>query len=140
MQCEAGSFAIKAGVDPMLTRRSLKEMADAYLGDADALDVRASPALADLSGLPPMLIHAGSDEVLLDDAIALIDAASAARVEAQLVIFAGMIHVWHMFHTMLPEGGAAIDALCTFVTDKWDRAALSRTSNTKQKRLSDGKA
>lgn len=134
MQCEAGSFAIKAGVDPLLTRRSLKEMADAYLGDADPLDVRASPALADLSGLPPMLIHAGSDEVLLDDAIALIDAASAARVDAQLVIFAGMIHVWHMFHAMLPEGGEAIDSLCAFVTDKWEQAALTRTSKTKQKR------
>jgi len=140
MQCEAGSFAIKADVDPMLTRRSLKEMADAYLGRADPLDVRASPALADLSGLPPMLIHAGSDEVLLDDAIALIDAASAARVEAKLVIFAGMIHVWHMFHAMLPEADEAIDALCAFVTDKWDAAEVSRASNIKQKRSTDGTA
>jgi epsilon-lactone hydrolase len=140
MQCEAQSFAIKADVDPMLTRRSLKEMADAYLGVADPLDVRASPALADLSGLPPMLIHAGSDEVLLDDAIALIDAASAAQVEAQLVVFAGMIHVWHMFHAMLPEGSEAIDALCAFVTEKWDQAANSRASRTKQKRMSDGTA
>ena len=140
MQCEAGSFAVKADVDPMLTRRSLKEMADAYLKGADPLDVRASPALADLSGLPSMLIHAGSDEVLLDDAIALIDAASAARVEAKLVIFAGMIHVWHMFHAMLPEANEAIDALCAFVTDKWDESEVSRKSNIKQKRSSDGTA
>ena len=140
MQCEGGSFAVKADVDPMLTRRSLREMADAYLGSADPLDVRASPALADLSGLPPMLIHAGSDEVLLDDAIALIDAASAARVEAQLVVFAGMIHVWHMFHTMLPQGSAAIDALAGFVMQQWDQASATRTSNTKQKRSSDATA
>jgi monoterpene epsilon-lactone hydrolase len=140
MQCEAGSFNIKAAVDPLLTRGSLKEMADAYLDGADPCDVRASPALADLSGLPPMLIHAGSDEVLLDDAIALVDAAGVSHVEAQLVVWAGMIHVWHMFHAMLPEGGKAIDALAQFVTEKWDQAATSRTSQTKQKRLSDGTA
>jgi acetyl esterase/lipase len=140
MQCEAGSFAIKADVDPLLTRRSLMEMADAYLGGADPLDVRASPALADLSGLPPMLIHAGSDEVLLDDAVALIDAASAAHVEAQLVVFAGMIHVWHMFNAILPEGSAAIDALAAFVSEKWEQAAASRTLPSEQKRFSDGTA
>ncbi len=138
MQCEAGSFAIKASVDPLLTRGSLKEMADAYLGGADPLDPRASPALADR--LPPMLIHAGSDEVLLDDAIALIDAAGAAHVEAHLVVWAGMIHVWHMFHAMLPEGSEAIDALAAFVTQRWDQAEKSRAAQTNQKRLPDGTA
>jgi acetyl esterase/lipase len=97
-------------------------MADAYLGAADARDGRASPALADLSGLPPMLIHAGSDEVLLDDSIALLDAASVAQVEAQLVIWAGMIHVWHMFHAMLPQGAEAMTQLAVFVVDKWTQA------------------
>jgi len=140
MQCEAGSFAVKAAVDPLLTRGSLKEMADAYLGGADAVDPRASPALADLLGLPPMLIHAGSDEVLLDDAIALIDAAGASQVEAQLVVWAGMIHVWHMFHAMLPEGSEAIDALAAFVMEKWDQAEKSRAAKSNEKRLPDGTA
>jgi acetyl esterase/lipase len=122
MRCESASFDSKADVDPLLTRRSLKEMADAYLGGADPRDGRASPALADLSGLPPLLIHTGSDEVLLDDSIALLDAAGAARVEAQLVVWAGMIHVWHMFHAMLPQGIDAMNALTTFVVAKWDKA------------------
>jgi len=122
MRCQAQSFDSKASVDPLLTRRSLREMADAYLGAADARDGRASPALADLSGLPPMLIHAGSDEVLLDDSIALLDAASVAQVEAQLVVWAGMIHVWHMFHAMLPQGAEAMTQLAVFVVDKWTQA------------------
>jgi len=122
MRCESPSFDSKASVDPLLTRRSLKEMASAYLGGADPSDGRASPALADLSGLPPMLIHAGSDEVLLDDAIALLDRASAANVEAQLVVWAGMIHVWHMFHAILPQGGEAMAQLVAFVTQKWNQA------------------
>ena len=122
MRCESPSFDSKASVDPLLTRRSLKEMASAYLGGADPRDGRASPALADLSGLPPMLIHAGSDEVLLDDSIALLDRASAANVEAQLVVWAGMIHVWHMFHAILPQGAEAMAQLAAFVTQKWNQA------------------
>lgn len=122
MRCEAESFRRKAGVDPLLTQRSLKEMAEAYLGGADPRNDRASPALADLSGLPPMLIHAGSDEVLLDDALALLDAASRSQIEAQLFVWAGMIHVWHMFHAMLPQGAEALRALVAFVQEKWDHA------------------
>lgn len=122
MRCEADSFRTKAAVDPLLTSRSLKEMADAYLAGADPLNDRASPALADLSGLPPMLIHVGSEEVLLDDSLALLEAAAMSRVDAQLVVWAGMIHVWHMFHAMLPQGGEAIAALAAFVRGKWDRA------------------
>ena len=120
LRCEADSFRTKASVDPLLTRRSLKEMADAYLGGADPSNDRASPALADLSGLPPMLIHVGSDEVLLDDAMALLDAACRSQVEAQLVVWAGMIHVWHMFHAMLPQGAEAMRALASFVQDRWE--------------------
>jgi acetyl esterase/lipase len=122
MRCQSPSFDSRADVDPLLTRRSLKEMADAYLGDADPRDGRASPALSDLSGLPPLLIHSGSDEVLLDDSIALLDAAGAAHVEAQLVVWAGMIHVWHMFHAMLPQGAQAMAQLAAFVREKWNES------------------
>jgi len=120
MRCESGSFHTKAKVDPLLTRRSLKEMADAYLGSTDPRDGLASPAMADLKGLPPMLIHVGTDEVLLDDSRHLLAAAKAANVEADLVIWPDMIHVWHMFHAMLPEGAQAIDALAAFVLAKWN--------------------
>jgi len=124
----------------LLTRRSLKEMADAYLGGADARDARASPALADLSGLPPMLIHTGSDEVLLDDSLALLDAAGAAHVEAQLVVWAQMIHVWHMFHAMLPQGAEAMAELAAFVGEKWDRAEALAVSPSNERRKIDGQA
>jgi acetyl esterase/lipase len=122
MRCNSPSFDNKASVDPLLTRRSLREMAEAYLGGADPHDGRASPALADLAGLPPLLIHAGSDEVLLDDSMALLDAAGAANIEARLVVWAGMIHVWHMFHAMLPQGAEAMAQLAAFVVEKWNQA------------------
>jgi acetyl esterase/lipase len=120
MRCQSGSFISKAGLDPLLTRRALREMADAYVEAKDMENPLASPALGDLAGLPPMLIHAGSDEVLLDDARALQIAAQSAGIESRLKIWPQMIHVWHMFHPMLQEGAEAIDELAAFVREKWD--------------------
>lgn len=121
MSCTAASFDALAAVDPMLTRRALKEMADAYLAGASAENPLASPVLGDLSGLPPLLIHVGNDEVLLDDAIALHARAAMCGVECEIEVWDGMIHVWHMFHSMLPEGAAAIDRLVAFAQTRWRR-------------------
>jgi monoterpene epsilon-lactone hydrolase len=119
MACSAESFDSQAEVDPLLTRRSLKEMGDAYLADSDARDPLASPHYGNLAGLPPLLIHVGSDEVLLDDAKTLHEHALAAGVASSLEVWDGMIHVWHMFHPMLPEGDAAIGEIVTFVKKHW---------------------
>jgi epsilon-lactone hydrolase len=119
MRCTAESFDSKAATDPLLTRRSLKEMADAYLGSADPRTALASPLLGDLAGLPPMLIHVGSEEVLLDDSRGLAEAARAKGVDAALEVWPDMIHVWHMFHPMLPEGDAALRGLAAFVRAHW---------------------
>ena len=54
-------------VSPMVSRADLARAAGWYLGDLPATDPRASPLFADLSGLPPLAIFVGSDEVLLDD-------------------------------------------------------------------------
>jgi acetyl esterase/lipase len=54
--------------------------------------------------------------------MALLDAASAAHIEAQVAVWAGMIHVWHMFHAMLPQGTEAMAQLAAFVVDKWTQA------------------
>ena len=119
MRCNAESFKTKAAVDPLLTRHSLKEMAHAYLGPANPRAGLASPLLADLTGLPPTLIHVGSEEVLLDDSRGLAEAARAKGVDATLEIWPDMIHVWHMFHRMLPEGDAALRGLAKFVRSHW---------------------
>ncbi len=128
MRCESTSFETKAAVDPLLTRRSLKEMADAYLQGADPRDGLASPMLTSLAGLPPMLIHVGSDEVLVDDARGLLATARHSNVDATLEIWPDMIHVWHMFHAMLPQGAQATEALVRFVLAQW-KAAESRTQS-----------
>jgi acetyl esterase/lipase len=82
LTCSAATFDTLAHSDPLLTRRSLKEMGDAYLNGADAKTPLASPHFGDLKGLPPLLIHVGSEEVLLDDARELHSRAQAAACRA----------------------------------------------------------
>jgi acetyl esterase/lipase len=66
------SMETKAGIDPLLTREGLKEIGRYYLADQDPHQELLSPALyADLTGLAPMLLQAGSNEVLLDDSTRL---------------------------------------------------------------------
>ena len=63
------SMKTKAGLDPIVTEASLRMMADAYAPGPAAKSRGASPLFDDLEGLPPLLVHVGSAEVLLDDAI-----------------------------------------------------------------------
>ncbi len=75
------------------------------------------PIYADLHGLPPLLIHVGTAELLLDDAVRLADRARAAGVEVVLEPWEDMIHVWHCFAHVLPEGQQAIDRVGEFISE-----------------------
>lgn len=63
------SMKTRAEADPLMTRDSLATTARLYVGTHDPRDPLASPLYADLAGLPPVRIHVGEDEVLLDDSI-----------------------------------------------------------------------
>jgi phosphinothricin tripeptide acetyl hydrolase len=114
LTCSGGSYRTKAAVDPIVTRTGVEEMARAYLGSSAARTPLASPLFADLRGLPPLLVHVGSDEVLLDDAVQLADRARSAGVDATLEVWDRMIHVWHWFLPMLDEAQAAVDGIGRF--------------------------
>jgi phosphinothricin tripeptide acetyl hydrolase len=109
------SYTTKTASDPIVTRAGVTEMARAYLGPTDARTPLASPLFADLVGLPPLLIQVGSEEVLLDDAVALAERARAAGVDVAIETWPDMIHVWHWFLPMLDEAQAAIDRIGAFV-------------------------
>jgi phosphinothricin tripeptide acetyl hydrolase len=115
LTCSGGSYRTRADADPIVRRAGVEEMAKAYLGAAPATTPLASPLFADLHGLPPLLIHVGSDEVLLDDAVQLAERARAAGVETTLEVYERMIHVWHWFLPMLDEAQTAVDAIGQFV-------------------------
>jgi len=118
LTCSGASYATKAAADPIVRRAGVEEMARAYLGATPPRTPLASPLFADLRGLPPLLIHVGSDEVLLDDAVQLAERAKAAGVDATLEIYDRMIHVWHWFLPMLDEAQTAVNAIGRFVRSR----------------------
>jgi acetyl esterase/lipase len=109
------TMVTKADVDPMCTPALLAMMAAAYLGGADARTPGASPLYADLAGLPPLLVQVGTSETLLDDARRFAERAERAGVRVALEVWDDMIHVWHAFAMLLPEGQQAVDRIGAFV-------------------------
>lgn len=119
LNCSNASYQTRAAADPMITTADITMMAAAYLKGADPKSPLASPNRADLSGLPPLLIHVGRDELLLDDAVVLHEAARSAGVTSTLEIWDDMIHVWHAFHPMLPEGRQGIARIGEYLRGQW---------------------
>jgi len=115
MEGTGESMVTKADVDPIVRPEGMPQMAKAYLGDADPRTPLASPIYANLTGLPPLLIQVGTAETLLDDATRLAERAKSAGVEVVLEPWEDMIHVWHAFAEMLPEGQEAIERIGEFV-------------------------
>jgi acetyl esterase/lipase len=98
----------------MFTPKGLRQGASIYLGGADPRDPRASPLYGDLSRLPPMLLFASRDELLLDDTMRLAERARAAGVEVELVLRDRLPHVWPVFLRLLPEGREALQNVARF--------------------------
>ncbi len=105
----------KASSDPIVALENITVMAKTYLGATDPRTALASPLFADLTGLPPLLIHVGTEEVLLDDAARLAERARAAGVDVTYEAWEGMIHVWHWFLPWLDEAQAAVDKAGGFI-------------------------
>jgi epsilon-lactone hydrolase len=113
------SIAGKAALDPALTPQALRTRARDYLGDQDPATVLASPILADLSGLPPLLIQAGSHEILLDDAVRLAARAATQDVRVQLQVWPEVPHVFQSFAALLDEADQALNAAAAFIRHNW---------------------
>lgn len=85
-----------------------------YLGNADPRNPLASPIYAELHGLPPILIHAGSYEVLLDDSTRLAERITKAGGSARLRTWPVVPHVWQLFG-FVPEATASMDEAAGFL-------------------------
>jgi epsilon-lactone hydrolase len=99
----------KREVDPLLSRENLQSRVTDYTSGQDAALGLISPVFADLSGLPPLIIQAGSHEVLLDDAVRLAQHAATADVEVTLDITPRVPHVFQAYYPILEEAAAALD-------------------------------
>jgi epsilon-lactone hydrolase len=106
----------KREVDPLLSRENLQSRVTDYTSGQDAALGLISPVFADLSGLPPLIIQAGTDEVLLDDAIRLARQAANADVEVTLDITPRVPHVFQAYYPILDEAAAALDRAGQFLS------------------------
>ena len=111
------SMDTKAGIDPFFTRETLTHTGAMYLAGQDPHQPMLSPAtLADLTGLPPMLLQVGTNEVLLDDSTRMAARATAAGVDVVLDVTAGVPHVFQAFTGILDEADRALDRAALFLT------------------------
>src|ERR1022692_3724575 len=99
----------KREADPLLSPEALQARVTDYTSGQDAALGLISPIFADLSGLPPLIIQAGTHEVLLDDAVRLARQAATADVQVILDITPQVPHVFQAYHPILDEATAALD-------------------------------
>ncbi len=108
------SMVEKAAADPWLSAAMARPAAAAYAGLTPLDHPEVSPYYAELLGLPPLLLHVGSEEILRDDALRFAAKARAAGVDASAGVFSGLWHVFQAFPG-LPEGRDAIAEVGGFV-------------------------
>jgi monoterpene epsilon-lactone hydrolase len=112
------TYVTRADADPYFTLSQVAELVRAYLGIADPKLPLASPLHAPLSGLPPVRIHVGDDEVLLDDSRRYVERAIAAGTDARLDVWMGMPHGFAGSIGSLKASTQALDAIGMFLTEK----------------------
>lgn len=101
--------------DAMLSWDGLALAAKMYAFNESLAHPGISPALANLSGLPPILIIAGTEEILLADIKALATKLTQQQVSTELSIYEGMWHVFPLHARMLKEADHAIKAMARFI-------------------------
>jgi monoterpene epsilon-lactone hydrolase len=109
------SLRANAEADPMLDPDNLPDLVRNYCAGADPHNPYISPIYGDAAGLPPTLIHAGSDEILRDDAVRMVDKMRAAGCAAELELWDQMPHVWHLYARIVPEGRRALARVGDFL-------------------------
>ncbi|MCM2285520.1 MAG: alpha/beta hydrolase [Desulfobacula sp.] len=114
LDCDRLSRSENKDKDPMLSMDILKKTADLYT-DKPLSHPLISPVRNDFTGITPVLIQAGENEILLDDSKLLAEKLRAAGAVADLEIWEDMFHVWHYFARYLSEARQAIQGIGTFV-------------------------
>ena len=112
------SLQSRAEEDPLVTREMLAVAAASYLRSQDPRNPLASPLYGGLTGLPPIQIHVGTSEVLLDDALRYAERAHAEGVDATAHAWEGMTHVFPSSVGSLDAADQALDIMAAFLVDK----------------------
>jgi epsilon-lactone hydrolase len=111
------SFETRADADPYFVKSQVAGLVRSYLGENDPKNPLASPLYGDLAGLPPVRVHVGDDEVLLDDSRRYVERAVAAGIDAKLDLWMGMPHGFVGSVGNLHAADQALGAIGTFLND-----------------------
>jgi monoterpene epsilon-lactone hydrolase len=121
MEAIGESYGTNAEKDAFFSADFVRSLAGIYLGEGDPGDPLANPLYADLSGLGPIYIQVGGDEVLLDDAYRLEEHARKAGVDVRLDVFPDMQHTFQMAAGRAPEADEAIRRMAGWVRPRLGR-------------------
>lgn len=114
LECKNRSLTENKDKDPMLSRDMLRKTARLYT-DLDLSNPLISPLNNEFSGICPILIQTGENEVLIDDSKILAQKLKQAGAAVKLEIWDEMFHVWHYFARYLPQGRDAIRDIGDFI-------------------------
>jgi acetyl esterase/lipase len=113
------SMETRAEADPLLTKESLASTARLYLSGHDPHDPLASPLYGDLAGLPPIRMHVGEDEVLLDDSLRYGERIERHDGTVQIHTWQGMTHVFPSNVALLHAAKEALADIGNFLRQQF---------------------
>jgi acetyl esterase/lipase len=109
------SLKANAERDPLFVADDVERYASVYLGSHSREDPLASPLLGDFTGMPPLLLHAGESECLLDDARQVHHRMLAAGGSSHLRIFPDVPHGWQFGTPLAPEARESLREIAEFI-------------------------
>jgi len=115
MTMSGESHITRAKADPCTPIGATETYYDYYVGNGDPRHPYASPLFGDLSGLPPIMIHVGDDEVLRDDATRFGEKADASGVDVHVRVWKAMFHCFPLLAPLFDEATEAMDQVRRFI-------------------------
>ena len=109
------SMLSNAAKDPWFRAENIRHVANYYCAEDELMNPHVSPVYADASGLPPMFIQVGGDELLLSDSTRLEQNVRLAGGSVEIEIWPEMWHVFQMFVGEMPESRKAIENIGNYI-------------------------
>jgi acetyl esterase/lipase len=111
----SASIGVNAERCAMFYPENMRDFAATALGDGDASGAQVSPVYAELRDLPPVLLHVGSTELLLNDATRVHERIRESRGESSLHVYDDVPHCWQMLFPFVPEAVASLRETAAFI-------------------------
>jgi acetyl esterase/lipase len=118
LSLSGATYETRAEADPLFTRPQVAALLHSYLVGTNAKHPLASPLHGRLVGLPPVRIHVGDDEVLLDDSLRFAERAVTVGVDARVDVWMGMPHGFPASVGKLKAAAQALDAVGAFLAER----------------------